>query len=230
MTRGRRFAGLGSGVAVHNEQMRTLVRTAVVAVILSVALSGCGADAKSTDSAQTSPGATPSGVTVPAGVALSPYGTELKFGEPATVGYAPNAIRATVLKLTVLSVTQGSVADLSGYTLNDRMRQSTPFYVQVAVENLGIGDVGKTPVPLALEDNRKALILPSTFTDNFAKCPSTPFPTTFAPKAKASFCLVYLTPDHGTFSAMSFRPSQAFEPIRWTGALTVVKTKKGKSS
>lgn len=199
-------------------------------VSLSVALTGCGAAAKDKDTATPQPDATPSGVSVPTGVTLSPYGTELKFGESATVGYAPNANRATVLKLTVTSVTQGSVADLSGYTLNDRMRQSTPFYVQVAVENLGIGDVGKTPVPLAFEDNRKALILPSTFTDSFTKCPSTPFPTTFAPKARANFCLVYLTPDHGTFSAMSFRPSQAFEPIRWTGALTVVKSKKKKGT
>ena len=210
--------------------MKPLVRAAIL-LCLSLVLVGCGgSDSNGKESATQSPDAAPSEVAVPPGVTLSKYGAELKFGESATVGYAPNANRATVLKLTVVSVTQGTVADLGGYSLNDRMRASTPFYVQVAVENLGIGDVGKTPVPLAFEDNRKALILPSTFTDTFAKCPSTPFPTTFAPKAKGTFCLVYLTPDRGTFSAMSFRPSQAFEPIRWTGALTVAKTGKGKKS
>lgn len=215
---------------MHNTWMKPLVRSAAVLLTLTLALTACGPDEKE-NSAELTPGAAPSEVTVPDGVKLSAYGTELKFGETATVGYAPNANRATVLKLTVVSVTQGSVAaDLGGYSLNDKMRASTPFYVKVNVENAGIGDVGKTPVPLFLEDNRNALIGPSTFTDTFAKCPSTPFPTTFAPKAKASFCLVYLTPDHGTFSAMSFRPSQAFNPIRWTGTLTVAKKSKGKSS
>ncbi|MCX6397832.1 MAG: hypothetical protein NTV23_15200 [Propionibacteriales bacterium] len=211
--------------------MKPLVRAAVLAVVVPVALTGCGPDTKE-KAVVPSPGAAPSDVSVPSGTALSPYGSELKFGDTATVGYAPNSNRASVLKLTVVSVTQGSVAkDLGGYSLNDRMRQSTPFYVQVDVENVGIGDVGKTPVPLFLEDNRKALIGPSTFTDNFTKCPSKPFPTTFAPKAKARFCLVYLTPNRGTFSAMSFRPSQANNPIRWTGALTVpAKTSKGKAS
>lgn len=217
---------------MHNIGMISLVRAAVVASSLALVLAGCGGS-DSKDEAPTEPrsaDAAPSEVAVPEGVELSQYGAELKFGEPATVGYAPNSNRSTVLKLTVVSVTRGSVADLSGYSLNERVRQSTPFYVKVAVENLGVGDVGKMPVPLALEDNRNALILPSTFTDTFKKCPSTPFPTTFAPKAKANFCLVYLTPDHGTFSAMSFRPSQAFEPIRWTGTVVTPKKNKAKKS
>lgn len=204
--------------------MKPLVRAVVLALSLTLALTACGPDEKKDDGTKDQPGAAPSQVTVPEGVKLSTYGTELKFGETATVGYMPNNARATVLKLAVVSVTQGSVADLGGYTLNDKMRASTPFYVQVAVENVGIGDVGKTAVPLALEDNRNALILPSTFTDTFTRCPSTPFPTTFAPKAKATFCLVYLTPNRGTFQAMSFRPDDAFEPIRWTGALTPAKS------
>lgn len=230
MTPGRRFAARGGRSGVHNTWMKPLARAAAVLLCLTFALSGCGGDEKESTPQET-PGAAPSEVTVPEGVKLTAYGTDLKFGEAATVGYAPNSNRASVLKLTVVSVTQGSVsADLGGYSLSDKMRASTPFYVRVNVENVGIGDVGKTPVPLFLEDNRNALIGPSTFTDTFAKCPSTPFPTTFAPKAKASFCLVYLTPDNGTFSAMSFRPSQAFNPIRWTGALTAVKKSKGKSS
>lgn len=216
---------------MHNIGMKPLVRALVVGLSLSLVLTACGeSEDKGKVEVSASPGAAPSNVQVPPGITLSPFGTELKFGQPATVGYAPSSSRATVLKLTVVSVTQGSVADLSSYSLNDRIRTSTPFYVQVAAENLGIGDVGKTPVPLALEDNRKALILPSTFTDTFAKCPSTPFPTTFAPKAKANFCLVYLTPNRGAFGAMSFRPSQANEPIRWTGALTVPKQTKDKKS
>lgn len=230
MSSGRRFATRRDLRGVHNTWMKSLVRAVLVPLSLTLVLTGCGPD-KDESSDDPSPGAAPSEVTVPDGVTLSAYGTELKFGETATVGYAPNSNRATVLKLTVTSVTQGSViADLGGYSLNDKMRASTPFYVRVSVENVGIGDVGKTPVPLFLEDNRNALIGPSTFTDTFTKCPSTPFPTTFAPKAKATFCLVYLTPDHGTFSAMSFRPSQAFNPIRWTGELTVAKPSKGKKS
>ncbi|RYJ04695.1 MAG: hypothetical protein EON52_15460, partial [Actinomycetales bacterium] len=102
--------------------MKPLVRATAVLVTLTFALSGCGAEKKE-GTAQESPGAAPSEVTVPDGVKLSAYGTELKFGETATVGYAPNNNRASVLKLTVVSVTQGSVtADLGGYSLNDKMR------------------------------------------------------------------------------------------------------------
>ncbi|MBO9520381.1 MAG: hypothetical protein J7518_02490 [Nocardioidaceae bacterium] len=196
----------------------------VPVVLLSAALStallaGCGGN---DEPPKSKPSVTlPTGnVNVPAGVKLTKAGTQLKFGESATVAYEPNAERNSVLQLTVTGVTQGSIADLGSYVLDDRTKASNPYYVRVAVKNVGDGDVGQTPIPLWAVDSTNTLIQASSFTNSFTKCPSTPLPTTFAPNAAATACLVYLVPNHGTLTGVSFRPLQAFAPIVWKGPIT----------
>ncbi|MET3960349.1 hypothetical protein ABIE44_000283 [Marmoricola sp. OAE513] len=213
---------------MHNVRMKSLVRVLVAVVGLTTVLAGC-TDAKDPD-AKKSPG-TPAAtaqtqVPVPDGVELTEYGTDLTFGQSANVAYSPNDERQTVLQLTVNGVTQGTIDDLSGYTLEERTRASTPYYVKVTVKNVGQGDVGQTPIPLFLVDNRNTLISASSFTNSFTKCPSVPLPTTFAPQASLATCLVFLAPDHGTMTGVSFRAVQEFAPIVWTGELTVPKKKK----
>jgi hypothetical protein len=211
------------GDAVHNVRVthpvpRAALRCAVLFVAASVALTGCGGDEKPT----TKPSVTvsTSNVNVPSGVTLTDAGTDLKFGEKATVAYEPNAERNTVLEMTVNSAAQGTIGDLGSYVLDDRTKASTPYYVNVAVKNVGDGDVGQTPIPLWAVDDSNTLIQASSFTNAFTRCPSTPLPTTFAPNATATACLVYLVPDHGKLTGLSFRPLQAVEPIVWKGTVT----------
>jgi hypothetical protein len=203
---------------------------ALTAVVLGVALtvSGCGGNATPRAKATQTPVNTETQVPVPSGVTLTKYGAELKFGESATVAYAPNNLRKSVVELTVLSASRGSIADLSSYSLDDRTRASTVYYVRVSVKNVGTGDVGRSPIPLLLVDNRDTLLQPSKFENApFTKCPSLPLPTAFGPNAAMSTCMVFLAPDHGTMTAMSFRPDQAQAPIVWKGVVTVpAKTKK----
>jgi hypothetical protein len=188
---------------------------AVLLVALSLTVAACGGDEKPT----TKPTVTlpTSDVNVPDGVTLTKAGTKLKFGETATVAYEPNSERNTVLQMTVVSATQGTIADLSTYVLDDRTKASTPYYVKVSVKNVGDGDFGQTPIPLWAVDNANTLIQASSFTNSFSACPSTPLPTTFAPNATLATCLVYLVPNHGTLTGLSFRPLQAVAPIVWTG-------------
>ena len=47
--------------------------------------------------------------------------------------------------------------------------------------------------------------------------PCAPLPKKFGPRAQLSTCLLYLVPGHGSFTAMSFRPLQAYAPVTWTG-------------
>ena len=68
-------------------------------------------------------------------------------------------------------------------------------------------------------DSRDTLIQPSTFNNNFAKCPSNALPAGFVANKSVRGCLVYLVPDGGTLTEMSFRPLQAFEPITWDGTI-----------
>ncbi|MFL6155196.1 MAG: hypothetical protein ACJ72D_03830 [Marmoricola sp.] len=213
--------------------MIPLVRASALALAASFVLAGCGGSGGGGEpkkSAETPAASDQTSVPVPTGVKLTDYGTALKFGQPATVAYEPNEQRSTILQLTVESATLGSIADLSAYTLEQRTKESTPYYVRVSVKNVGEGDVGQTPIPLFLVDNRNTLISASSFTNAFTKCPSTALPTTFAPQAVLSTCLVFLAPDHGTMTGVSFRAVQENAPIVWTGALTAPPTTKKKKS
>jgi len=214
--------------SVHNVRV-TFPKFLVVLLVSSVALTGCGGNEKKPES---KPSVTlPTGnVNVPTGVTLTTAGTELKFGESANVAYEPNAERNSVLQMTVTAAEQGRIADLSAYVLDDRTKASTPYYVRVSVKNIGDGDVGQTPIPLWAVDGTNTLIQASTFTNSFTKCPSTALPTTFAPNATASACLVYLVPNHGSLTGVSFRPLQAFEPIVWKGTITPPPATKKKKS
>jgi hypothetical protein len=229
----------GHNVRVTHPAPRALLRRApvqwgAVLVVAALALSGCGGG--NGEKPTTKPTVTlPTGnVNVPSGVELTKAGAQLKFGQKATVAYEPNAQRNTVLEMTVASATQGSIADLSSYVLDERTKASTPYYVNVTVTNVGDGDVGQTPIPLWAVDDKNTLIQASSFTNSFSRCPSTPLPTTFAPHATVSACLVFLVPDHGKLTGVSFRPLQAVAPIVWTGdvkpaAAAPAKNKKKKS-
>jgi hypothetical protein len=205
-------------VRVTHPVPRAALRAAVLTVAASFVLAGCGGAEKPT----TQPSVTlPTGnVNVPAGVELTKPGAELKFGEKAVVAYEPNADRSTVLEMTVTGATQGSIADLGSYVLDERTKASTPYYVDVAVKNVGDGDVGQTPIPLWAVDSANTLIQASSFTNSFSRCPSTPLPTTFAPNAAVTTCLVFLVPDHGTLTGLSYRPLQAVAPVIWKGTVT----------
>lgn len=210
---------------------RRLLTVPALLLAGAMTLSACGgsgaaqASQSSSDSPSASATPTPS-VAVPSGVTLTAPGTSLSFGQTATVPYQPNDKRSTVLELTVTSVTRARLKDFSAYVLDDRTKASTPYYVKVKVKNVGTGDVGGTDVPLWAVDQKNVLIHSSSFTNSFARCPSPNLPKGFGPSSTLSTCLVYLVPDHGTLTATSFRPLQAFDPITWTGQITTPSAKK----
>ena len=72
-------------------------------------------------------------------------------------------------------------------------------------------------VPLYIVDGRNRLVEASRFAERFAPCPSTPFPSSFEPGQRLRVCQVYLAPDNGRLTAVSFRPTQDFNPITWRG-------------
>ncbi|HET9500642.1 MAG TPA: hypothetical protein VFO98_10300 [Marmoricola sp.] len=205
--------------------MIRLPRLVVVVVASALLLAGCGGGTDQRPTVRPSVSIPSGDVRVPDGLDLTAPGTDLAFGEKATVAYEPNPKRGTVLELTVLSVTRGAIRDLSRYQLDARTKASVPYYVRVRVANVGEGNVGRSPVPLWAVDAKDTLIQASSFTNTFRRCPSKPLPAQFGPKAHAAQCLVYLIPDHGKLTGISYRPLQAFAPIEWTGKITVGKKK-----
>jgi hypothetical protein len=158
-------------------------------------------------------------VEVPEGVTLTKPGTELDFKQPAVVAYEPNTRRKSVVSVTVQSAQAGRISDFASYRLDDRTKNSRPYYVRVSVKNVGTGDLGGAAVPLLAVDSKNTLIQPSTFNNTFDKCPSLALPAAFGAEKSMQGCLVYLVPDKGTLEKMSYRPLQAFEPITWDGTI-----------
>ena len=220
---------------------------AVLTTASALVLAGCSADsgagATKDASASTSASAsaseaaaspTPSStVPVPDDVEATEQGSKLTFGDSANVIYEPTEGKGTVLKLTVKSVRKGTLADFKGFILDDTYKQKASYYyATVQVKNVGEGDVGGVGVPLWGVNAANTLLPAVNFTTSFKPCPSKPLPKKFAPGATLSTCLVYLSPDRGTLEAVSYRPSQEFDPITWTGDLTTPKPtpkKKAKS-
>jgi hypothetical protein len=224
-------------VRVHAPR-RPALSFAVVTVAAALVLAGCSSDseARSDDespSASSSASPSPSStVEVPDEVDLTDQGTELSFGEPGVAVFEPTQGKGSVLQLTVRSVQKGTLADFKGFILDDAYKQNADyFYARVQVKNVGEGDVGGVGVPLWGVNSSNTLLPPVNFTTSFAKCPTQPLPASFPAGATLDTCLVYLSPDHGSLEAVSYRPSQEFNPITWTGDITTPKptpTKKAK--
>ncbi|KQT89273.1 hypothetical protein ASG49_15940 [Marmoricola sp. Leaf446] len=213
--------------------LRPASRLVLPLLALALVAAGCGGGSEAGDEPSQA-AATPStdlptgDVDIPEGVTPTKAGTELAFGETATVAYEPNTTKASVLELTVAEVQAGRIADLAAFQLDAATKRSTPYYVTVRVENVGTGDLGGAAVPLFAVDGADTLIQPSSFTSDFDRCPSEPLPEKFGEGARTTGCLVYLVPDRGELTAVSFRPLQTFEPITWDGKVLPAAKKKAR--
>jgi hypothetical protein len=220
---------------------RAALSLAVLTTAGALALSGCSSDtaggetgsagpasssaaaSASASSAAASPSPSTT-VAVPDGAELTDQGSKLSYRDPATVIYESAQGPGTVLQLTVKSVRKGSLADFKGFILDDAYKQKASYYyANVTVKNVGEGDLGGIGVPLWGVNAANTLLPPVNFTTSFKPCPSKPLPAKFATGASLSTCLVFLSPDRGTLEAVSYRPSQEFNPITWTGDLTTPK-------
>lgn len=201
-----------------------------LSLVLAAGLAGCGGDGSADDAdGTTSPGAsgsssaaaTPStGVSLPAGVSLTEQGSDLQFGDTATVEWAPDQNSSAALQLTVTGARQGSLDDFRGFILDDPYKKKASYYyVDVRVKNVGGDDVGGRPVPLWGVNGDNTLLPAVNFTTTFKPCASTPLPEKFGPGQAVSTCLVYLSPEQGTLESVSYRPEQSFDPIEWTGTV-----------
>lgn len=198
------------------------LRAVAVVAMAGLALAGCSSgspESGSSPSASGSPSPSTT-VSIPPNQQLTGQGTNLSFGDSATVVFEATKQAGTVLKLTVTGARQGALADFRAFTLDDPYkRQANYYYVNVTVENVGDGDVGGVPVPLWGVNGDNTLLPAVNFTTSFTKCPSKPLPAKFGPGAKLNTCLVYLSPNKGSLDAVSYRPSQEFNPIQWTGTV-----------
>ena len=214
---------------------KTLKAAALLAAA-TLALSACGGgddDEPTEPVAETSPTVPSPSTTVevPEGQEVTEPGTQLTFGDTATVAYE-NKDQGTVLKLRVDSAMQGSLEDFEGFDLDDPLKKKgNYYYVRVMVKNAGEDTIGDVPVPLWGISGENTLLQPVVFKSSFAKCPTEPLPAKFKPKDTFKTCLVFLSPDKGKLVGVSYRPTEQFVPIEWRGQVKMLpkpKAEKGK--
>jgi hypothetical protein len=235
---------------VHNDRVNAITRTSLAAALVAgaVVLSGCSGSSSSSNPAAggSSSSSTPAGTSatpessapsstppssssssggVVDGVRLTFPGSKLKVGDSASVSWQPDQKTTGVIKVSVTKLQKVPISAFSDFRLTGTVRRSTPYYVHATVTNLGKSDLSHAPVPLYLLDERNTLLQPSTFQALFPPCPSRPLPAKFTRGKKTSVCLVYFAPDHGKLVAISFRPTEDFDAITWSGPVTKKKNK-----
>lgn len=210
---------------------------AAAGVVALAVLAGCsdgsgdepGAGASSS-SASTSPSATPTDeeyIQVPDGTDLTEPGTELDFGEPATIAWEPRVDETAILDVTVDRVDRTSFKEsFEGWVITDEMEGQTPLFVRVTVSNAGEDRLGREPVPLTVVDDNGIHVQPTIAQDEtFEPCPGGDLPKKFKPGDETKLCLLYLLDPGRTFTAVAFQPVDAehrplADAVSWTGKLT----------
>jgi hypothetical protein len=221
--------------ALHNGRVLRRVRSSFAIAVLAAGaglLGGCSDDDKGPDigeSASTSASASasesatePAGTSlpVPDGVELSPEGSQLQVGETATVAYELRQGVVGVLDIKVTRLEKTSFKkSFVGWDLDQGQKKSNPYFVRATLTNRGETDLGDKRVPLYIVDGTNTLVEATTFASAFTPCEPGSFPKKFKPGKTMKVCLVFLSPKKGDLTAVSFRPTQDFDPITWTGEL-----------
>ena len=217
---------------------------AVAALVAALVLAACsggdgssGSGSPTGDAAQdgtsaasggdATPGSDPSPyLPVPAGVELTDPGSELGFGEQATVAWQPEKKRVGVLDIKVRKVVAADIKALQNWQLDAAGRGSSLYYVTMTVANVGDRDLSGQRIPLYVLDGANALVESSAFKKEFKPCSSPALPDGFVTGEKVTVCQAYLVPKRGTLVAVSFRPTEKFNPITWVGNVTEPKKPK----
>jgi hypothetical protein len=225
--------------ALHNgpvvkQSLRRVGSSFAALVLLATAglLAGCSDEDKGPDVGESgSPSASGSvsasgsesagsSLPVPEGVELSPEGSQLEVGDTATVAYELRQGVVGVLDIRVSRLEKTSFKkSFVGWDLDEGQKKANPYFVRATITNRGDTDLGGKRVPLYIVDGTNTLVEATTFASSFTPCEPGSFPKKFKPGRKMKVCLVFLAPKKGDLTAVSFRPTQDYDPITWTGDL-----------
>jgi hypothetical protein len=205
--------------------MKSRLRLVALPLALALLLTACGGDddgdasaGETTSASSESPSAEES--PSPADDGMTEPGSELALGQNAKFTWQPRAGVSGIATLGVHRLDQVAIKDFSAFTLTPEQRQSTPYYVTVTVRNDGNTDLGGVMPPLYLDNGSDVLQPPVAITSLYRPCPSRGLPKGFTQGKNAKLCLVFLAPPKTRLESIVLRPSEAVEPITWTGPIT----------
>lgn len=197
--------------------LRSVVLVTVVTTGFAASLTACSGGAPEPSP---TPDPAPTSAEQPDGVSATDPGTALEHGDPATLVWQPAADLVGALELTVEAVQERRASVFDGWVADDSLQAARPYFVRVALTNVGEDDLAGQAVPLYLRDDRGRLGAPWTVGGDFTPCQSGPLPEPFEAGASADMCLVYLAPDDARIRDMVFEPTEGYDPIVWTGDVT----------
>jgi hypothetical protein len=145
---------------------------------------------------------------------LTPPGTHLALGGPATVGWVPpsqdlgtGAHKGIKLQVAVVSIQKGTMADFRNVELNGTQRNSTPYYVQLRVTALSNASVPKDSDPaitFTAIDDRGQEQQSITFLGTFSRCDDPTPPKQLVSGKTYQSCLAYLIPGGGSIQKVQW--------------------------
>ena len=145
---------------------------------------------------------------------LTAPGAHLAFGGPATVGWVPpsqdtgtGAHRGIKLRVTVVSIQKGTMADFRNVQLNGTERKATPYYVQLRVTALSSTRPPKDSDPaitFTAIDDRGQQQQSITFLGTFSRCDDPMPPKQFVSGKTYESCLAYLIPGGGSIQKVQW--------------------------
>ena len=200
---------------------RALVVSALLAATVLTGCSGGSDDSEGATSAGKSRTPTASPTTAyptgtPTGTVLTDPGSDLAFGEAATVTWNPRQGVVGTVQIRVRKVERTTFKkSFLDWRVDARMKTYTPYFVHARVRNVGPTDLGGVAVPLYGESDADALVEAALFKETFKPCHASTLPKPFANGASTPVCLVYLVPNKGKLVGAAFRPTEDFDPIVW---------------
>jgi hypothetical protein len=180
---------------------------------MTAVLGGCSSSEPGPRPTATS--ATWASFTPPPGVTITPGGTRLAVGKPATVVHQVADSASSAMTVTVSAVERGSIKDFENFSLDAATRRSSPYYVRATVENLGPAGLGGAAMPLFAIDSARTSIPASDIVGTFEPCPAPALPESFLPGARAELCLVYLLPKGHKVSAVTLQTGATADAVTW---------------
>jgi len=227
------------------------IAAGIAVALLSGGLAACGGGSggstSSGSSSSSAPPAAPSasspapaGSSAPAGsgsiAGLTAPGTDLGFGQPATVGWVPpsqdlgtGAHQGYKLKVSVVSIEKGTIADFRNIDLNAEQKKSVPYYVTVkvtALQNARPAAKDDPAIAFSAVDDRGQEQGSITFLGTFERCDETSAPKPFTSGKSYTACFTYLMPGGGSIQKVEWNngPAKADavtpyfdKPIVWAG-------------
>lgn len=159
---------------------------------------------------------------VPEGVELTPPGSELELGTSAVVAWRPRQDVVGVLDINVTRIERTSFKEsFGGWDVRAEVKkQLAPYFVRATVENVGETNLSDRLTPLYVVDSENTLVEPTKFTEEFKPCPGGNLPKGFSGGDRTEICMVYLIGEKLDLAGVSFRPTEDFDAITWSGEIS----------